>query len=126
LAQETRNVLPQAVTSLDGSRLVLADGSIIKNLLVVNERVLLFENIGATQELNRLLQTEKKNVGTLDNRVEKLEMEEKERLIENEERASNIEQLVDFVTSEDETLDPEDDRCCCYCSMCGVGPGWTL
>lgn len=36
----------------------LSDGRVINNLLVVNERVLLFENIGATQHLSTLLQKE--------------------------------------------------------------------
>lgn len=44
-----------------------------QNLLVVNERVLLFENIGATKEIAKILQNELERVDDIDDRVEGLQ-----------------------------------------------------
>jgi len=44
-------------------------GKTIPDFLVVNERVLLFENIGATQQLDKTLEAEKERIGGVDTRL---------------------------------------------------------
>ncbi len=64
--------MPHAVERMPGEY-VLKDGTRVPNLLVVNERILLYENIGATQQIGRVLEREVESVDILDNRVNKLE-----------------------------------------------------
>ena len=72
LAQEVQKVLPEAVQQIVKD-VQLTEGSTVSNLLVVNERVLLFENIGATQELAKLVTEEGQIIDAIDGRVGKLE-----------------------------------------------------
>lgn len=119
LAQELQAVLPEAVEKL--SEVQLQDGKVVHNLLVVNERVLLFENIGATQELSKIIEEESGVIGEIDSRVEKLEVGETVR----DQTQTRLEQVIDFITSEELSSDT-DDGGFCYCSIFGMGPAWTL
>lgn len=88
LAQELEAVLPEAVEKLGDVQ--LQDGNVVHNLLVVNERVLLFENIGATQELSKIIDEESETLGAIDSRVGKLEEGETVR----DETQTKLEQVI--------------------------------
>jgi len=122
LAQELNEIIPQAVEKIGDVE--LQDGKIVQNLLVVNERVLLFENIGATQELCRIIQEEIGTVDHIDDRVDRLERGENSRKTVQNDTRSTLENLIDFVTSEEYITDPDQSNCC-YCSVFGLGPAWT-
>jgi hypothetical protein len=74
IAQEVQKLIPHAVEEIGDVQ--LNSGETIQNLLVVNERILLFENIGATQELKQLLDQENRTVGQLGERINTLEIGE--------------------------------------------------
>jgi len=119
LAQELQTIIPEAVQKLGDVQ--LKDGSVVHNLLVVNERVLLFENIGATQQISKILEEGSGAIDEIDSRVEKLE-EGEEKVDQTQTR---IDQVIEFVTNEEFQLD-KDEGWCCYCSIFGMGPAWTL
>jgi len=56
LAQEVKVILPHAVRTLENVNLMDAQGFPLSDMLVVNDRDLLVENIGATQELGKTVQ----------------------------------------------------------------------
>lgn len=64
IAQEVRKVLPDAVK--EAGSVVLPDGFVIDNFLVVNKDRLFMENIGAVQELCKM-------TGKLKRRIESIE-----------------------------------------------------
>lgn len=70
LAQELAQTIPNAVHVVGD---VDIDDVTIPNFLVVNERVLLFENIGATQHLDREVEADKKAIVDITSRVDTLE-----------------------------------------------------
>eukprot|EP01117_Protostelium_nocturnum_P006084 TRINITY_DN2190_c0_g1_i1.p1 TRINITY_DN2190_c0_g1~~TRINITY_DN2190_c0_g1_i1.p1 ORF type:complete len:838 (-),score=311.05 TRINITY_DN2190_c0_g1_i1:299-2812(-) len=122
LAQDVQRVLPQAVETVGDVE--LGNGQVIQNLLVVNERVLLFENIGATQELKSLLENEMGYSDQLGTRVGK--MEYKGDAMENRVQAekNRLDGVVDYIMSEEARVD--NGFACCFCSMFGLGPAWTM
>jgi hypothetical protein len=69
LAQELAKVIPEAVHELGD---VEMGSTTIPNLLVVNERVLLYENIGATQQLDKELEEKKEVIEKIDDMVSDL------------------------------------------------------
>jgi hypothetical protein len=71
IAQEVQQVMPHAVETLGEVR--LQDGSTIPNLLVVNERVLLFETMGATKELGKKIELEDQAVQHLGTKITQIE-----------------------------------------------------
>uniref|UniRef100_A0A1I8Q621 Myelin regulatory factor n=1 Tax=Stomoxys calcitrans TaxID=35570 RepID=A0A1I8Q621_STOCA len=64
IAQEVREVIPDAVQ--EAGSVVLPNGSVIENFLLVNKDRILMENIGAVKELCKV-------TGTLETRIENLE-----------------------------------------------------
>lgn len=70
IAQELQAVHPPAVHEAGD---VNINGVTVPNLLVVNERTLLYENIGATQQLDKELDVERTNIIKVDTRVDNLE-----------------------------------------------------
>jgi len=123
IAQDVEKLMPYAVEKLEN--VVLPNGQVIQNLLVVNERVLLFENIGATQHLSTVVEEEKKAVHTVGNRVNKLELDTAMLVNGSVDDRTRLEKVVDYIASEEYNID-QDDGTCCYCSVCGLGPGWTV
>lgn len=76
LAQELAEVMPTAVHGVGDVEL---GGSVVPNLLVVNERSLLYENIGATKQLDQNLNIEKENIINVASQVDGIkETNEKE------------------------------------------------
>lgn len=75
LAQELQSILPMAVKQLD--QVKIENGTTVQNVLVVNERMLLYENIGATQELYNHVLEDEGNVTKLGEKVNKLEGKQK-------------------------------------------------
>eukprot|EP00026_Physarum_polycephalum_P001172 Phypoly_transcript_01173.p1 GENE.Phypoly_transcript_01173~~Phypoly_transcript_01173.p1 ORF type:complete len:702 (-),score=114.39 Phypoly_transcript_01173:630-2735(-) len=70
IAQELQAVMPPAVHEAGD---VNINGVTVPNLLVVNERSLLYENIGATQQLDKHLEINKSNIVQIDSRVDDLQ-----------------------------------------------------
>lgn len=64
IAQEVREVIPDAVQ--EAGSVILPNGNVIENFLLVNKDRILMENIGAVKELCKV-------TGTLQNRIEHLE-----------------------------------------------------
>lgn len=64
IAQEIREVLPDAVQ--EAGSIILPNGEVIDNFLLVNKDRLYMENIGAVKELCKV-------TGSLENRIEELE-----------------------------------------------------
>jgi len=122
LAQELRDILPMAVKKLD--QVTFENGTTVQNILVVNERLLLYENVGATQELSKIVGKNNESVDKLGTRIEKLE-DETTSLV-NGPRASVVNSLVDYVTDDQFQQEFDDGSTLCYCSMFGLGPAWTL
>ncbi len=58
--------MPEAVHEVGD---VEVDSQTVPNFLVVNERILLYENIGATQQLDKNLEAEKQNIVDIDSKV---------------------------------------------------------
>eukprot|EP01119_Soliformovum_irregulare_P021983 TRINITY_DN741_c0_g1_i1.p1 TRINITY_DN741_c0_g1~~TRINITY_DN741_c0_g1_i1.p1 ORF type:complete len:668 (-),score=179.26 TRINITY_DN741_c0_g1_i1:329-2332(-) len=123
LAQDVARLIPQAVKEFGDIQ--LENGTTVQNLMVVNERVLLFENIGATQELSKIIQDEIMQVDDLEERTQQLEDSETERLLGENHTRRGIGEIVDFITDDEITLD-KDTGGCCYISMFGLGPAWTF
>jgi len=67
LAQELQQVMPNAVHPIGD---VVVDSKKITNFLTVNERLLLYENIGATQHLDKELEIEKHYLIEVDSKVD--------------------------------------------------------
>lgn len=70
IAQELAKVMPEAVHGVGDVNFTSVT---IPNLLVVNERSLLYENIGATKQIDMNLQSEKANVENLHLKVEEIQ-----------------------------------------------------
>eukprot|EP01114_Cavostelium_apophysatum_P010057 TRINITY_DN2345_c0_g1_i1.p1 TRINITY_DN2345_c0_g1~~TRINITY_DN2345_c0_g1_i1.p1 ORF type:complete len:847 (+),score=295.19 TRINITY_DN2345_c0_g1_i1:224-2764(+) len=122
IAQDLEKVIPFAVERLGDVQ--MKDGQVVQNLLVVNERVLLFENIGATQEIGKILRRE---LNRTDDHAERLEVMEggHGRLLRDElANRGRVDKLIDYITTDENEIDPLES--CCYCSFFGLGPAWTL
>jgi hypothetical protein len=118
IAQELKEVLPHAVETVPPLHTDLGEA-----MYIVNDRVLLFESIGATKYLDTVV---KKDQATLDFVNKKVkELEEEERLTSSS-LSRTVQSMVDIILSEDfrETAENE----CLYCgtSIMGLGPAWTL
>ncbi|GAM26868.1 hypothetical protein SAMD00019534_100430 [Acytostelium subglobosum LB1] len=120
MAQELKEVIPNAVTVAGEVR--LQDGTVIPNLLVVNDRILLLENIGATQQIGRTLQREQDHIVEMDKEINKVKIDGKrdQHVILNK-----MQDLVSFMLSEEGKHKSHDDSCV-YCSLMGLGPAWTM
>ena len=70
IAQELEKVMPDAVHHIGD---VSVSGHNVENLLVVNERMLLLENIGATQHLDKAVKREKEEIEFVNSKVKELE-----------------------------------------------------
>jgi len=91
LAQELAQHMPNAV-HVAGD--VHIDDVTIPNFLVVNERVLLFENIGATQQLDLEVASDKKAIVDITSRVNELEVTSQD----SDTVRSLLHRVVDVVT----------------------------
>ncbi|EGG23096.1 NDT80/PhoG-like protein [Cavenderia fasciculata] len=123
LAQELREVIPNAVSVAGEVR--LQDGSTIPNLLVVNDRVLLLENIGATQQIGRTLRREHDHIIEMDKEINRVKLEgnRQQHVVLNK-----MQDLVTFMLSEEQSKQHNSDHgdSCVYCSLMGLGPAWTM
>jgi len=103
LAQEVQRVIPKAVHVIGD--VTLSDGTVIPQMLVVDDRVLLLENIGATQELGKIIGDI--NEDTKDNKkiIEKIStLVETIQKSESEEEKNNMTKF----------------------NLLGLGPAWTV
>lgn len=91
LAQELEEVLPNAVHHAGD---VEINGKVVKDFLVVNERVLLYENIGATQQLDKELENEKKNIIQIDTKVQQLTDAQKQQEAEMRSQIKSLSELL--------------------------------
>lgn len=71
LAQELQAVIPQAVHTVGDVDMGNQVG-VVPDFMVVNERYLLFDTIGATKQLDKALESEKQNIIDVDTRVANL------------------------------------------------------
>ncbi|KYQ88188.1 NDT80/PhoG-like protein [Tieghemostelium lacteum] len=121
IAQEVQKVMPNAV-KLAGD-VQLQDGTTVPNLLVVNDRVLLMENIGATQQIGRTLKNEQQHIIQMDEEINRVKQEGKR---DQHVVLSKMQDLVSFMLSEESKQQQRDvDESCIYCSIMGLGPAWT-
>jgi len=120
LAQEVKSVIPGAVKV--AGEVKLQDGSTIPNLLVVNDRVLLLENIGATQQIGRTLEKEQHHIIEMDKEINRVKIEGKR---DQHVLLTKMQDLVSFMHSE-QTNHINPDESCVYCSLMGLGPAWTM
>jgi NDT80 / PhoG like DNA-binding family/Chaperone of endosialidase len=123
------------VSALSGPS-TLPDGRTVQNLLVVDERTLLFENVGATQELHDMMTRDRTQVESLGIRVRGVETgqasaTQEAQTYHNEVRTafeiatSRIDQLVDFVVDmQEEKRLRRSGRRSCLC--CGLAPCWVV
>lgn len=65
-------MLPAAVHSLP--TFPMDDGQNLDDMLVVNERMLLMENLGATKYLDKVMRREHEEIEHVHNKVEELEI----------------------------------------------------
>eukprot|EP01112_Ceratiomyxa_fruticulosa_P020384 TRINITY_DN691_c0_g1_i1.p1 TRINITY_DN691_c0_g1~~TRINITY_DN691_c0_g1_i1.p1 ORF type:complete len:646 (-),score=140.41 TRINITY_DN691_c0_g1_i1:81-2018(-) len=104
IAQEVKKVVPKAVHVIGD--VTLSDGTVIPQLLVVDDRVLLLENIGATQELGKII--DDINEDTQDNK----------RIIEK------ISTLVETIQKSESTLEVNSMKS--KFNLFGLGPAWSV
>jgi len=95
LAQELAVAVPAAVQEMGDVRI---GDNIVPNLLVVNERHLLYENLGATQQLDKELESEKENIVNIDTRVASLSETTAQQTTEVQDSLSTV---VDMFFKED-------------------------
>lgn len=120
IAQELEKVMPEAVHHLGD---VAVSGQNIENLLVVNERMLLLENIGATQHLDKAVKREKEEIEFVNNKVKELEEEENKN---SSALMRAMHSMLGLIMSEDFRESSEDECLYCGVSLLGLGPAWTL
>jgi len=121
IAQQLQEYLPHAVRKL--GPVTLENGEVVDDLLVIDERALLYENIGATQYLGSEVFKEKEGVSNLQNRLEEFE---KQRIEIESETTGIVDNLIDYVSDSQFQRDYDDGSALCYCNFLGVGPAWTL
>ncbi|XP_055922032.1 uncharacterized protein LOC129953183 isoform X2 [Eupeodes corollae] len=100
IAQEVREVLPDAVT--EAGSIVLPSGQVIENFLLVNKDRILMENIGAVKELCKV-------TGSLETRIEQLE-KINNRLVRRQEIERNKHKCKHFLL-DDGVTDGVDELC---------------
>jgi len=119
LAQELRKVLPQAVQVLQN--VTLADGTIMPELLVVQDRALLYENIGATKQLSVEVRKNQANLTALQKRSQEL------KAVTNRAFAAVGRSLDYLLTETGDDYNHDDIKAkWCYCTLFGLGPAWTV
>lgn len=119
LAQELRKVLPQAVQVLQN--VTLSDGTIMPELLVVQDRALLYENIGATKQLGAEVRKNQANLTNLQKRSQEL------KAMTNRAFAAVGRSLDYLLTETGDDYNNEDIKAkWCYCTLFGLGPAWTI
>jgi len=120
IAQEVQKQLPSAVHELGAYQ--TSDGKTVDNLLVVNERVLLLENIGATQYLNKVVTEDRAEIDFVNTKVEELEAEERQN---SSHVLSAIHSMASYVMSED-FRETSESWIYCGLSLFGLGPAWSM
>jgi hypothetical protein len=118
LAQELQRVLPQAVRVL--KNVTLSDGTVMPELLVVQDRALLFETIGATQELSHKVKQQNSNMNALSQRLSRHIHEVGE---STKRLAHAMGGMMNFMLTE-KKLNYENT--CFFLSIFGLGPAWTM
>lgn len=129
LAQELKQILPNATRTLKD--VTLADGQVMEELIVVEERALLLENIGATQELSDIVLKDQEKLDKIGKKL-------------NDESAASQNtlnvagKLIEHILTEKQqtaNTDKNNAVCCLmvthtnkgfYGSIFGLGPAWTL
>lgn len=101
IAQEVREVLPDAVT--EAGSIVLPSGQVIENFLLVNKDRILMENIGAVKELCKV-------TGSLETRIEQLE-KINNRLMRMQEIERSKKKCKHLLMDDDQIIDGEDELC---------------
>jgi len=113
--------LPAAVHSLP--TFPMDDGQSLDNMLVVNERMLLMENLGATKYLDRVVQRDHEEIEHVHHKVEELEIEERRN---SSYIIHTIKNMGKLIMSEDFREGPRTDWVYCGLSICGLGPAWSV
>jgi len=110
--------MPSAVRVL--RNVTLSDGTIMPELLVVQDRSLLFENIGATQELSRSVREQRTMLGSLSETLayHMHEMGEKTKRV-----GILMNNMVQFMLTEKKD---NYETSCFFLSIFGLGPSWTM
>ncbi|XP_055857923.1 uncharacterized protein LOC129920580 isoform X2 [Episyrphus balteatus] len=101
IAQEVREVLPDAVT--EAGSIVLPSGQVIENFLLVNKDRILMENIGAVKELCKV-------TGSLETRIEQLE-KINNRLMRMQEIERSKKKCKHLLMDDDQMIEGEDELC---------------
>jgi len=103
IAQELAGIIPSAVHRAGD---VMLAGNKVPNLMVVNERVLLYENLGATKQLDINLNDERLFTANISTRVDMLEEKTK---AENSDIKSKLNKILNMLVSEETEQPPEED-----------------
>jgi hypothetical protein len=120
IAQEVAKLLPEAVQPIGEYKV---NGRTIDNLLVVNERVLLLENIGATQKLHQLVDADRAEIDAVASKINELEQEE---LKNSSMIMSTLQNMASYILSEDFREGASDSIIHCGFSLFGLGPAWSM
>eukprot|EP00026_Physarum_polycephalum_P003049 Phypoly_transcript_03058.p1 GENE.Phypoly_transcript_03058~~Phypoly_transcript_03058.p1 ORF type:complete len:746 (+),score=135.76 Phypoly_transcript_03058:269-2506(+) len=118
LAQELQTVMPEAVRVL--KNVTLADGTIMPELLVVHDRALLFENIGATQALSRSVNEQRSRMDALSDSFAH-GMHEVQVGTRKAMKAMAL--AMSFMLTEKKY---DYETSCFFLSVFGLGPAWTM
>eukprot|EP01113_Clastostelium_recurvatum_P028656 TRINITY_DN3463_c0_g1_i2.p1 TRINITY_DN3463_c0_g1~~TRINITY_DN3463_c0_g1_i2.p1 ORF type:complete len:400 (+),score=91.17 TRINITY_DN3463_c0_g1_i2:67-1200(+) len=108
LAQEVKTIIPSAVRVLGD--VPLPNGDVVRDMLVVDDRMLLLETIGATQELGR-------KMGDISEDVD-----------DNKRIVAKIANAVDAITKSEREVSASPSRllqCCLHVNVFGLGPAWS-
>jgi len=92
-------------------------------MLIVDDRLLLLESIGATQQLDYILKKEQVTREYVNSKVKELEEEEKNK---SSQLTRNFRKIIDLVMSEDFRETTEHELLYCGVSVMGLGPAWTM
>lgn len=95
IAQEVAMDLPEAVRVIGD--LQITNDKTVKNCLVVSDRVLLYENIGATQELDHAIKKQKQDMQIVQERVSQISSEAKQ---EAAAVAVHVREVVSYLSSQ--------------------------
>jgi len=131
LAQELKEVLPSATRTLKD--VTMADGAVMEELIVVEERNLLYESIGATQELSNIVKKDQEKLLSIDNKINTCIQEETTAAKKTLAAAGS---LLDYILLQKTAKSKANDKVCClmvthtkkgfYGSVFSLGPAWTL
>lgn len=139
MAQDLQKILPTATRTVNN--VTMADGAVVDELIVVQDRALLFESIGATKELSCIVKKDQQLTQELSTMVKKdqeilqtIGEKVEEESIAAEKTLTAAGKLLDYMLVE--KSDEKQESVCCvfvagsgkgfYGSLFGLGPAWTL